>query len=171
MSGREEAPGRRVHDQDRLSDRELPRAEVDLRQLIERGHAEENKPRDKHAFAAPAVADRAEAQRFLTAYDAKHQLEVERDGSITLLVGTQDWPFPVPIVRSDKEFVFDTEAGRDELLNRRIGRKPQTTEVANRRFSDAVQAIGRIRNLRKQKAQSEKPITGYALRFELSALS
>jgi hypothetical protein len=39
-----------------------------------------------------------------------------------LLVGDKDWPFPVPIVKSNGGFVFDTAAGTDEILNRRIGR-------------------------------------------------
>jgi hypothetical protein len=39
-----------------------------------------------------------------------------------LVVGEKDWPFPVPIVRANGRFVFDTAAGTDEILNRRIGR-------------------------------------------------
>jgi len=38
-----------------------------------------------------------------------------------LLVGNEDWPFPIPLVKSGSEWAFDTKAGRQELLYRRIG--------------------------------------------------
>ena len=70
------------------------------------------------------VADRADAERFLTLYDSKHRIQAESGGGSrnTLLVGEGEWPFPVPIVKSQRGYVFDTETGRDEILNRRIGR-------------------------------------------------
>ena len=68
------------------------------------------------------VSDRADAARFLALYDAKHRIQSESDGRSTLIVGDGDWPFPVPIVKSGGGYVFDTETGRDEILNRRIGR-------------------------------------------------
>jgi hypothetical protein len=39
-----------------------------------------------------------------------------------LIVGTDDWPFPVPLVRKDGQWQFDSVAGRNEILYRRIGR-------------------------------------------------
>jgi hypothetical protein len=74
------------------------------------------------------VADRAEIDRFLAAYDAQHRLQTDADGSITLVVGDSDWPFPVPIVKSNGDYIFDTAAGKDEILNRRIGRNELSTE-------------------------------------------
>jgi hypothetical protein len=69
------------------------------------------------------VADRADAARFLTLYDSRHRIQPDNDGSRnTLLVGEGEWPFPVPIVKSRGGYAFDTETGRDEILNRRIGR-------------------------------------------------
>jgi hypothetical protein len=41
---------------------------------------------------------------------------------VTLTVGNDDWPLPIPIVRSGTKWSFDTKAGRDEILARRIGR-------------------------------------------------
>lgn len=40
----------------------------------------------------------------------------------TLIVGNEDWPFPIPIVKVGKSWYFDTKAGREELLFRRVGR-------------------------------------------------
>ena len=83
------------------------------------------------------VADRAEIGRFLTAYDAEHRLQREPDGRYTLIVGTSDWPFPVPIVKSDEQYVFDSAAGKDEIVNRRIGRNELSTELVCLAIVDA----------------------------------
>jgi len=67
------------------------------------------------------VADKNRINKFLAAYDEKHQLQ-EHDGRVTLLVGNKDWPLPVPIVKDDSgKWHFDSEAGKEEILNRRIG--------------------------------------------------
>src|SRR4030095_15838573 len=42
-----------------------------------------------------AVADRNQADRFLAAYDQQHRFETEANGDVTLVIGDQDWPFPV----------------------------------------------------------------------------
>jgi len=67
-----------------------------------------------------AVADRATADRFVTAYEAKHA--IVRDGDkATLTIGDDDFPFAFPLVKSGDAWHFDTAAGNDELLTRRIG--------------------------------------------------
>jgi len=68
------------------------------------------------------VADKAARERFVKAYEAMNKLEKEADKKVTLVVGNHDWPFPVPIVKKGETWVFDTIAGKEELLNRRIGR-------------------------------------------------
>jgi hypothetical protein len=68
-----------------------------------------------------AVADRAARRRFLAAYDANHTVDESGDKA-TLIVGGNDWPFPIPIVKTDDHWSFDTAAGLDEILRRRIGR-------------------------------------------------
>ncbi len=49
-------------------------------------------------------------------------LEKVDDSRYTLLVGAERWPSPIPIVKEGRKWRFDTEAGLDEILNRRIGR-------------------------------------------------
>lgn len=70
------------------------------------------------------VDDRNRAHKFLALYDEKHHLVDEPDGRVTLVVGKDDWPMPVPIVKDDKgkRWRFDPDAGKEEILNRRIGR-------------------------------------------------
>ncbi len=67
------------------------------------------------------VADDAVRARFVTSYDAKHEIKMEGDDRATLSIGDSDYPFPIPLVRKDGKWLFDTEAGRREILARRIG--------------------------------------------------
>jgi hypothetical protein len=89
-----------------------------------------NKPRLREIFGPESddlvssgddVADQNAAMRFLDAYNQKHELLTEADSIRTLQVGDNDWPFPVPIVKRNGGWSFDTAAGLDEILNRRIG--------------------------------------------------
>ncbi len=73
------------------------------------------------------VADKAARERFIKAYEAANKLEKETDNKVTLIVGDDDWPFPVPIVKKGETWVFDTMAGKEELLNRRVGRNELNT--------------------------------------------
>jgi hypothetical protein len=67
------------------------------------------------------VNDRNRRQKFLKLYDQKHSVTTEKADSATLIVGNNDWPFPIPIVRHGNAWAFDSEAGREEIINRRIG--------------------------------------------------
>lgn len=73
------------------------------------------------------VADKADTALFLKAYDEQNALAAQSKDKVVLTVGHDQWPFPVPIVKTDKGWVFDTAAGREELLNRRIGRNELDT--------------------------------------------
>jgi hypothetical protein len=74
-----------------------------------------------------AVADAATRQQFVAAYDAKHELAMEGADKAVLIIGRDDWPFPIPLVRRDGAWQFDTAAGREEILYRRIGRNELST--------------------------------------------
>jgi hypothetical protein len=69
------------------------------------------------------VADRNMAAEFIRRYDQMHRVVVEPDQTVTLYVGADNWPLPIPIVKnSSGGWYFDTEAGAKEILYRRIGR-------------------------------------------------
>jgi hypothetical protein len=68
------------------------------------------------------VADAATRKRVVEAYDAKHQVAMEGADKAVLVIGQEEWPFPIPLVRKDGAWAFDTAAGREEILARRIGR-------------------------------------------------
>jgi hypothetical protein len=68
------------------------------------------------------VADRTIRERFVKLYQEAHRLQEESADSLFLLVGKENWPFPIPIAKKDSLWHFDTQEGRDEILARRIGR-------------------------------------------------
>lgn len=78
-------------------------------------------------FSGDAVADAETRQQFIAAYDAKHAVNVEDDKKAALVVGPADFPFPIPLVHNKKGWEFDTDAGRLEILYRRIGRNERET--------------------------------------------
>jgi hypothetical protein len=67
------------------------------------------------------VADKKSQQGFVKNYGVKHRLTAEAQGYETLIVGTDDWPMPIPIVRDGERWYFDSARGHDEIINRRIG--------------------------------------------------
>jgi hypothetical protein len=84
-----------------------------------------------------AVADAATRQRFIAAYDAKHQVAMDGDSKATMIIGQDDFPFPIPLVRKNGAWQFDTVAGRREILYRRIGRNELDAIQASLAYVDA----------------------------------
>ncbi len=68
------------------------------------------------------VADAAARQKFIAAYDAKHDIAMEGDNKAVMVIGQEDFPLPIPLVRKEGLWRFDTAAGREEILARRIGK-------------------------------------------------
>ena len=84
------------------------------------------------------VADRQRRQKFLALYDEKHEITQQGSDQATLVVGNTDWPFPIPLVREGTEgWVFDTAAGKEEILNRRIGENELTAMEVCKAIGDA----------------------------------
>jgi hypothetical protein len=73
------------------------------------------------------VQDANTRRDFLAAYDASHRVVTETGKPAILVVGQTDWPFPIPIVEKGGKWQFDTVAGREEILARRIGRNELAT--------------------------------------------
>jgi len=74
-------------------------------------------------FSGEYAQDRQHAANFVAEAREKHSISVDpKSGNRAfLLVGNEDWPFPVPLVKSGDTWSFDAKAGRQELLYRRIG--------------------------------------------------
>ena len=71
-------------------------------------------------FSGDAVADKQRHERFVKAYDEKNRL-VQQGNDMILVIGKEDWPFPIPVMKKGDSWVFDLDRGREEILNRRIG--------------------------------------------------
>jgi hypothetical protein len=72
------------------------------------------------------VADRLTRERFVQAYDTAHRLEAG-GGKVVLVVGRDEFPFPIPLVPDGPVWRFDGRAGHEELIARRIGRNELAT--------------------------------------------
>lgn len=68
------------------------------------------------------VADVDIRQRFTSMYDSRHGIKAEGNKTATLMLGPDDFPFPIPLVNTKSGWEFDTDEGRIEVLRRRIGR-------------------------------------------------
>jgi len=96
------------------------------------------------------VNDANQRKKFVEAYDAKHQIESEGDNKATLIIGKKDWPFPVPLVKNDDNWRFDTKAGLQEILFRRIGHNEL----------DTLQTVLAYVDAQNDYAQITRPSTG-----------
>jgi hypothetical protein len=69
------------------------------------------------------VRDKNTAAEFATKAHQNTDVKVDPNSSsrATVLVGDDDWPLPIPIIKKGNEWFFDTKAGREEMLLRRIG--------------------------------------------------
>ena len=68
------------------------------------------------------VEDAENRANFVKRYREMHRLVMEPDGTTILYIGAHNWPTPIPLAHKGHAWYFDTEAGKKEILYRRIGR-------------------------------------------------
>lgn len=66
--------------------------------------------------------DQNNRDEFLKKYQQMHRLVMEPDGTTTLYIGAENWPTPIPLVHKGSSWYFDTAAGKEEILYRRVGK-------------------------------------------------
>ena len=75
-----------------------------------------------HDLISPdAVQATEEYKLFVQRLTEKTQFVTNSDSNVTLEIGADGWPFPIPLVKRDEQWFFDTAAGKEEILVRRIG--------------------------------------------------
>jgi hypothetical protein len=80
-------------------------------------------PDGKQIVSSGDEAEDAEGRaNFVRRYQEMHRLVKEPDGTTTLYIGAENWPTPIPLVNKGNSWYFDTEAGKNEILYRRVGR-------------------------------------------------
>ncbi len=105
-----------------------------------------------------AVADKAGRERFVKSYEEANQLEKSGDSKVVLSTGKDQWPFPIPIVKDAAGWRFDTKAGKEEVINRRIGRNELYMIQSIKAYVDAQREYY-LRNPQQDK------LSHYAQRF------
>src|SRR5579863_10780614 len=74
-------------------------------------------------FSGDSVQDKATVDAFVTAYGTMHRWRKMPDGAQVLLIGADNFAFPIPLKKNGSgQWFFDVVAGKDEILARRIGR-------------------------------------------------
>jgi hypothetical protein len=77
----------------------------------------------KQIVSSGDEAEDAESRaNFASKYQEMHRLAKEADGSTVLYIGAKNWPTPIPLMNKGGSWYFDTEAGKKEILFRRVGR-------------------------------------------------
>ena len=82
-------------------------------------------------------AERDARQKILEAAKDTYELSEIGDGEVGLIVGAEQWPFPISIVRDDGGWHFDTEEGIEMMIDRRIGRHELAAIAIARAYVDA----------------------------------
>lgn len=108
------------------------------------------------------VRDRHARQRFLQAYEAAHSFEKGAEGTTQLQVGTDKWPFPFPLQQHGARWRFDSSAGVEEIVNRRVGENELDAIQSCLAFVDAQ------REYYSRNPQNE-PLLQYAQKLASSA--
>jgi hypothetical protein len=94
----------------------------------EKGMLEILGPDAKQIVSSGDDAEDAEGRAtFVQKYQEMHRLVKEPDGSTTLYIGAENWPTPIPLVKKGSSWYFDTEAGKKEVLYRRVGENEMST--------------------------------------------
>ena len=85
------------------------------------------------------VEDKATRDRFTAAYEAFHRIDEQGANKAVIVVGKDEWPLPIPLLKYGSAWHFDVRAGKEELLNRRIGRNELWTIQSVLAYVDAQQ--------------------------------
>ncbi len=113
-------------------------------------------------YSGDRVADREARQRFVTAFDAAHRVQIEGSGVATLFIGTEDWPLPIPVVERGGRWHFDTQASAQKIIDRRVGRNELNVIEVCRAYVQAQREYA-------AKDRLGDGLREYAPRFESSA--
>ena len=107
------------------------------------------------------VADNNARDNFVAKYDQMQRLAYDDRGRVILYLGADNWPFPIPLVKSGDGWIFDSAAGKRELLYRRIGRNElYTIDVladladAQEEYASEIRDNGSVKQF-AQKVQSD----------------
>jgi len=105
----------------------------------------------KLIYSGDPIADKQGREKFVAAYAQKHAIETPSAVKAVLVVSADDWPFPIPLVKRGDLWRFDTKAGAEEILDRRIGRNEL----------NAIEVCGAIVDAEHDYASRDRTGSGY----------
>ncbi len=94
-------------------------------------------PSSKELLSGDAVQDAAESEEFAKHVAEKTSFVKENDSKVIIYIGNENWPFPIPLVKTNGQWFYDTVAGKEEILNRRIGEDELTAILVCRTYVKA----------------------------------
>jgi Protein of unknown function (DUF2950) len=117
-------------------------------------------PEVKELLTGDEVQDAKNSKHFAAAIAQSYMLVKEGEDKIVIEVGTDNWPMPIPLVKADGQWYFDTAAGKEEIINRHIGK-------------DELHAIGVCRSFAAAQRQhaganldvAQQPFHGYCFKI------
>jgi hypothetical protein len=127
------------------------------------------------ASSRDEAQDKLDRELFVEKYQEMHRLARQTDGSITLYIGAENWPFPVPLVEKSGTWRFDSDTGLKEILFRRVGENEFTAiEICHNFVGDEKQrtapstnadpAVGFAESLSRSASQNPVLFQGYYFR-------
>ena len=96
------------------------------------------------------VAEHMTRAHFAAAYDQQHRIELQGSDEAILVIGRDDWPYPIPIVREGHVWRFDLKAGIEQVLDRRIGENELHAIEVSRAYVEAQREFAAGRRLAGQ---------------------
>lgn len=105
-------------------------------------------PEGEHLVASSdTVADRNHAADFAAEAQVQQHLEFDSAGTSAILnVGAEDWPMPIPIIQQDGMWFFNSAAGAEEILRRRIGQNELDAITVSRGYVEAQREYAAVRH-------------------------
>ena len=94
-------------------------------------------PDVQNLLSGDEVADNNSFEEFATYVSEATSLEKQSEVRLTLLVGNNEWPFPIPLIKNGEGWSFDTKAGTEEILNRRIGKNEIAIQLISQAYAVA----------------------------------
>ncbi|MEK7221295.1 MAG: DUF2950 domain-containing protein [candidate division NC10 bacterium] len=91
-----------------------------------------------------AVADKQGRERFVRSYEESNTLQRPTETKAVLVIGKDEWPLPIPVVKEGDAWRFDTAVGKEEILSRRIGRNELDTIQVCLAYVDAQREYARV---------------------------
>jgi hypothetical protein len=91
-----------------------------------------------------AVADKQGRERFVRSYEQANTLQRPTETKAVLVIGQDQWPLAIPVVKEGEIWRFDSAAGREEILSRRIGRNELSAMQVCLAYVDAQREYARV---------------------------